>query len=356
MRSPSIAAGIITLALAAWPAASWMMSRASAAALPAAQEAGPGPMTPPSGNGQSTAAPQQQAPPMVQQPLQVRTAIVNVFVTVRDHHNGIVSDLGKDDFKVYEDGAEQKLAYFSKEVDMPISLGLLMDTSGSMSHIFVAEQDAATRFVREVMRKRDEAMVISFDTDSNLLADFTEDQSELDSAIHRAQVSAVGVGGVVTPGPIPQNQSGGTNLFDAVYLACHDKLAGEAGRKAIVMLTDGEDNGSTYTEQDAIAAAQRSDAVIHVVLIRDFMATEGYGVGIANRMAEQTGGRVIPVRNDKSLEKAFDEISEELRSQYVLGYYPSNSARDGTFRKIKVEVSHPDTKVLARKGYFAPMR
>ncbi|MFY9802465.1 MAG: VWA domain-containing protein [Candidatus Acidiferrales bacterium] len=302
-------------------------------------------------------AKQQQEAPQSQQPLQVQTTIVNVFATARDKRHAIVTDLTKDDFKVSEDGVEQKVAFFSKEVNMPITLGLLIDTSASMDRMIDAEQDAASRFLREVMRPKDEAMVITFDFDVDLLADFTQDTSVLASAIRRARVNSVGGGGVVTPGTIPQgNNSGGTDLYDAIYLACHDELASEAGRKGVIILTDAEDTGSKLRMQDAIEAAQRADAVIHVLLISDRMATFGTGPGVARKMAEDTGGRVIDVHNEKSLEKAFDEISEELRSQYVLGYYPTNVKRDGTFRKIQVTVNRPDVKLLARKGYYAPYK
>ena len=143
-------------------------------------------------------------------------------------------------------------------------------------------------------------------------------------------------------------------MYDAVYLACHDELGSEAGRKAAILLTDAEDTGSKVRLEEAVEAAQRSDAVIHVILITDFGASFGYGPGVAAKMSGDTGGRVVNVRSAKSLEKAFDEISEELRSQYVLGYYPTNGKRDGAFRKIKVQVTRPDAKILARKGYYAP--
>lgn len=314
----------------------------------------PGPMPPP--GSQNNPPPERQEEPQQQPPesgetLKVQTTLVNVFATVRDHHNAIVGDLTKDDFKVYEDGVEQKLVYFTKEVDMPISLAILMDTSGSMQQILGAEQDAASRFVHQVMRKKDEALVMSFDTDVNLLSDFSQDPGVLSRAIRRATINAAGP--MVTPGTVPQG-GGGTNLYDAVYLACHDELSNEAGRKAIVLLTDAEDTGSKMTENDAVEAAQRADSVVHILLISDPFATEGYGPGVASHMAQETGGRRIDVRNEKNLEKAFDVVSEELRSQYVLAYSSTNTKKDGTFRKIKVEVSRPEVKVLARKGYYAP--
>ena len=351
MRLSSVAAGILTLGLAGYPAIGTIMAPAAGSPRQLS-EGSRGPMTPsssarPSGTQQT----QQDQTPTTQQTVKVATQVVNVFATIRDKKNGIVSDLSKDDFRVYEDSVEQKVAFFSKEMNLPITLAILMDTSGSMLRNMDAEKDAASRFVQTVMHKQDEAIVLSFDLDVNLLAEFTEDPRVLERAIRRAEVNAAGP--VITPGTLPQS-GGGTNLYDALYLACHDELGPEAGRKAIVAITDAEDNGSKMTENDAIEAAQRADAVVHFVLITDPRATEGYGPGVASRIAQNTGGRVINVRSEKSLEKAFDVITEELRSQYVLGYYPLNTNHDGTFRKIKVEITRSDVKVLARKGYYAP--
>jgi VWFA-related protein len=301
----------------------------------------------------------QQQVPESSQTLKVQTNLVNVFATVRDKRNGIITDLKQDDFKIYEDGVEQKVAFFSKEMNLPITLAILIDTSGSMQNILGAEQDAASRFVRTVMRNKDEALVISFDFDVNLLADFTEDPEVLEQGIHRARINAVSAGGVVTPGTIPNSNAGGTNLYDAVYLACHDELAAEAGRKAVVVLSDAEDTGSKLSLNEAIEAAQRSDAVIHFLRLSDEPFYFGLGMtyngsSVARKMADETGGREVEVKSEKNLEGAFALISEELRSQFVLGYYPSNTKHDGSFRKLKVDVARPDAKVLARKGYYAP--
>jgi VWFA-related protein len=356
MRLTSLAACIITLALAGYSAKSAVASRASAS--PARSSRAPLSV---SGDPAQNDQQEQQQPPESSGTLKVQTNLVNVFVTARDKKNGVITDLKQDDFKVYEDGVEQKVAYFSKDMDLPITLAILLDTSGSMGNILGAEQDAASRFVRTVMRKKDEASVISFDFDVNLLADFTEDPSVLDRAIHRAQISAASSGGVVTPGTIPQGNNGGTNLYDAVYLACHDELASEAGRKAVVVLSDAEDTGSKLSLNDSIEAAQRSDAVIHFLRLSDepfyFRMGMSYsGSGVARKMADETGGREVEIRSEKNLEAAFSVITEELRSQYVIGYYPSNTNHDGSFRKIKVDVSRPDTKLLARRGYYAPVR
>lgn len=335
MRMTTFAAGILTLTLAGIPAIS------------AVGEAG--------GSGHSQPQQERQTP-QADQTLKSAVTVVNVFATVRDKHHAIISDLTEKDFKILEDGQEQKVAFFNREKNLPITLGILIDTSGSMDRILSAEQDAASRFLQRVLRKNDEAMVISFDLDVNLLADFTQDTAVLERAIRRTVINApaAGIGGTV--GTIPQ-QGGGTNLYDAVYLAAHDELASEAGRKGIILLSDCEDTGSRVRIAEAIEAAQRADTVIHVLLLRDFMATSGVGPSVASKMASETGGRVIDVHNNKTLEKAFDEIAEELSSQYVLGYYPTNEKRDGTFRKIQVEiVSHSDAKVTARKGYYAPRK
>ncbi len=278
--------------------------------------------------------------------------LVNLFATVRDKNKKIVGDLKQDDFKVFEDNEEQKLAFFSKEVTLPITLGLLIDTSGSESNRLGAEQQAASQFIERVMRKGDEAMVISFDLDVDLLADFTDDRGQIERAINKVRIGAVGGGGVVTPGTIPTgSNSGGTHFYDAVYLACNDQLATEAGRKALVIITDAQDEGSKVRVEEAIEAAQRTDTVIHILYVHDF----GYGRGdVAHRMAEDTGGRMIDVGSAKKLNEAFDQISEELRSQYTLGYYPKNTAKDGRFRRVRVETANKDYKILTRKGYYAP--
>lgn len=313
-------------------------------------------------NGQQSGQQSDQQNKDVQQSgqtLKVQTALVNVFATVRDKSHFLINNLKQEDFKIFEDGQEQKVAYFSKEVNLPISLAILIDTSGSQMDVLGAEQDAATRFIHRVLRKQDEALVMSFDLDVDLLADFTEDTSILESAIRKTVINVDGSGAGGTTGTVPSGSNGGTDFYDAVYLAAHDKLTDEAGRKAIIALTDAEDTGSKLRVQDAIEAAQRSDAVVHILLISDvgfyYRAMMGYsGASVAKKMADETGGRVIEVHNNRSLEQAFDELSDELRQQYVLGYYPTNPKRDGSFRKIKLEVNRPDLRILCRRGYYSP--
>lgn len=297
------------------------------------------------------ALPQEPAP---QGPV-IKTSVnlVNLFVTVRDKNKRIVTDLKQEDFKVFEDNQEQKIAFFSKEVTLPITLALLLDTSGSEQDMLGAIQEAGSSFLSRILKKGDEAMVMSFDSDVDLLSDFTDDRAQLDRAVRKARINIPG-GGMIAgnPGPIGSQHQTGTALYDAIYLACGEKLNTEAGRKAIVIVTDAQDEGSKVRIEEAIEAAQRTDTVVHILLVYD--RRFGANSGAAHKIADETGGRVIDVRSDKKMMQAFDEISEELRSQYTLGYYPTNSARDGKFRKVKVDMNNHDYKVLARKGYYAP--
>ncbi len=298
-------------------------------------------------------------PAMPQEPagqapvIKSQVSLVNLFATVRDKNKRIVPTLKQEDFRVSEDNQDQKIAFFSREVALPITLALLLDTSGSEQDMLSAIQDAGSRFIARVIRKGDEALVMSFDSNVDLLSDFTDEHGQLERAIRKSRINVPDQGTIAgNPGPIGSRQITGTALYDAIYLACGEKLASEAGRKAVVIVTDAEDTGSKVRLEEAIEAAQRTDTVIHILLVVD--PRYGGNPGIAHKLAEETGGRMISVRSEKKLAEAFDEISEELRSQYTLGYYPTNSAQDGKFRKVKVETTEHDLKVLARKGYYAP--
>src|SRR3984893_13267195 len=303
-----------------------------------------------------TARPVLSQEPAQQQGPVIRTQVnlVNLFVTVRDKSKRIVTDLKQEDFKVLEDSQPQQIAFFSKEVTLPITLAMLLDTSGSEQYMLGAIQDAGGRFVDRVLRKGDEALVMSFDSDVDLLSDFTDDRGQLDRAIRKARINVPSAGSIGNnPGPVGSRQITGTALYDAIYLACNEKLNTEAGRKAIVIVTDAQDEGSKVRLEEAIEAAQRTDTVVHILLVADPHFGGGNG-GVAHKITDETGGRTIFVNSEKHKAEAFDPISEELRSQYTLGYYPTNAAHDGKFRKIKVDMSNHDLKVLARKGYYAP--
>jgi VWFA-related protein len=294
-----------------------------------------------------------QDPAGQQQTIKTQVSLVNLFVTVRDKNKKIITDLKQEDFRVAEDSQDQKISFFSKEVALPITLALLLDTSGSEQYMLPAIQDAGASFLSRVLHKGDEALVMSFDSDVDLLSDFTDDRAQLERAVHRSRInipSGGSIGG--NPGPIGSRQITGTALYDAIFLACSEKLDTEAGRKAIVIVTDAQDEGSKVRIEEAIEAAQRTNTVIHIILVAD--PHYGANTGAAKKLSEETGGRTLSANSEKKLMQAFDEISEELRTQYTLGYYPTNAERDGKFRKIKVDTANHDQKVLARKGYYAP--
>lgn len=294
--------------------------------------------------------------------LKVNVDVVQLFFNVKDKKGGLVPDLTKNDFDLFEDGKNQTIKYFKAESDLPLTLGILIDSSPSQQRVLEMEKEVGGNFLSEILRSKDEAFVISFDADIDLLQDFTNSTRLLKKGLNSARIGGggsstggpAGMGG----GPVP-TLSGAccTKLFDAVYLAAHDQLAQEVGRKAMVLLTDGQDEGSKLKVRDAIEAAQKSDSICYVLLIADrgFYGFGGYsGEGEMKKLATETGGRVIDVGNkyDK-LKDAFDQIARELRSQYNAGYVPTNSAKDGSFRKIEIHPKTKDYKVQARAGYYA---
>jgi VWFA-related protein len=293
--------------------------------------------------------------------LKVNVAVVNLFFNVKDKRGGLVPNLAKDEFEIYEDGKPQTIKYFSSESNQPLTLGLMIDSSASQMRVLEDEKVVGAQFLKEVLRKDDLAFVISFDVNVDLLQDYTNDASELRHAMNRAKINSGGAGGGLPGlggGPLPtSNNPRGTLLFDAVYLASNEKLAREVGRKAMILLTDGEDQGSQTRNRQAIEAAQKADSIVYVIMIADrgFYGGFGYsGDKEMKKMAEETGGRVINAGNKpEKLKEAFDQIANELRSQYNVGYTPTNPARDGSFRKVEVRVKS-GLKVQARQGYYAP--
>jgi VWFA-related protein len=286
--------------------------------------------------------------------LKVNVNLVNVYFSVRDK-NGFITSLHKDDCSIYEDKALQKTKNFTQEKNLPLTIGILLDTSGSQIHVLPLEQQSGAEFLKDVLTPKDEAFLISFDINVNLLSDYTNSPREIKRAIDSAEINT----GVSTGSVTGNGRSGGTHLYDAVYLAAHDKLHQEAGRKILVLLTDGGEQGSEETLKSATEAAQKANTIIYVILIADrgFYSGGGFGVYTGDRdmeqLATQTGGRVINVGNNgKKLEEAFDQIQDELRTQYLASFTPTNPKIDGTFRNLNI-TCQPGQKIQARKGYYA---
>jgi VWFA-related protein len=288
------------------------------------------------------------------QTLKVNVNLVNVYFSVRDK-NGYITNLHKDDCSIYEDKALQKTKNFTQEKNLPLTIGILLDTSGSQQNVLPLEQVSGAEFLKDVLTPKDEAFLISFDINVNLLSDYTNSPREIKRAIDSAQINTgAGTGSVTGNG-----SARGTLLYDAVYLAAHDKLRQEAGRKILVLLTDGGDQGSQETIKTATEAAQKANAIVYVILIADRGFYGGFGMGYTGdadmeRLAKDTGGRVINVGNNgKKLQEAFDQIQDELRTQYLASYTPTNpKINDGTFRTLNI-TCQAGQKIQARKGYYA---
>ena len=294
--------------------------------------------------------------------LKVNVNVVQLFFNVKDKKGALIPNLAKDNFQVLEDGTPQTIKYFAAESNLPLTLGILIDSSGSQARVLDMEKQVGGDFLTQILRDKDLAFVISFDVDVDLLQDFTSSVHSLKAALNSAKINTAGGGGTGIPGlgggTIPtQGTPRGTLLYDAVYLAAHDELSQQVGRKAMILLTDGEDQGSRLKIRDAIEAAQKSDSIVYVLLCADrgFYGFGGYsGDREMKKLTEETGGRVIEVGNKfEKLKQGFDEIANELRSQYNIGYTPTNSKLDGTFRKVQIQTNNKDYKIQARTGYYA---
>ena len=294
--------------------------------------------------------------------LKVNVNVVQLFFNVKDKHGALIADQTKDDFEVLEDGKPQPIKYFTAESNLPLTLGMLIDSSGSQERVLEMEKEVGGAFLNEILRDKDLAFVLSFDVNVDLLQDFTNSTRRLRAALNSARINTGGGGGCggvpgLGGGPVPcAGTPKGTLLYDAIYLASHDELSHEVGRKAMIILTDGEDQGSQLKVKDAIEAAQKADAIVYVLLIADrgFYGLGGYsGDAAMKKLAAETGGRVIEVGNKtEKLKQAFNQIAQELRSQYNVGYTPTNTKLDGTFRRIEIR-SKKGYKVQARSGYYA---
>jgi VWFA-related protein len=284
--------------------------------------------------------------------IKVDVDVVSVYASVRDKRGAYIKDLTKDDFTVMEDGKKQEIRYFSRESDLPLTIGLLIDVSRSQEGLIEVEKRAGAQFFQQVLRPKDAAFVISFGSEAELLQDLTNSQRLLAKGLEGLRLNA-SVGGL-HPSPTGAKQRG-TIMYDAVYLAAAEKLKDEVGRKVIVLITDGMDFGSRVSLQEAITSAHKSDAIIYSVYYVDprVYGWGGYSDSDLKKMSEETGGRVFRVDRKNDLEDIFRQIQEEVRSQYAIGYNPAGQSSGGGFRKIEIKTSNKELKVLARKGYYA---
>ena len=286
--------------------------------------------------------------------IKTTSVAVNVYAIAEGRHGRLIRDLSKDDFELTEDGAPQTIEFFSRETDAPLSLGVAIDTSASQGHLLKTEQESAKKFLHSVLRRGDQAFVMNFDADVNLRQDFTNEPRELAQAIDATEINSTGRSVLQDDKEPPQ---GGTHLFDAVYLASNELMKARYGRKVLVLVTDGEDEGSKVTLRKAIEAAEKADLIVYSIVVSDpefyqMLGARYHGDATVRRLARETGGRTIRVKASEQMGTAFNEIALELRSQYLLGYSPSNPAWNGAFRRIQVKVRAHNCTVRARTGYY----
>ncbi len=275
------------------------------------------------------------------QTYRVSVDLVNIFCSAWDKNtSSFVTNLTREDFSVYEDNQKQEIRNFNRETNLPLTLALLVDTSQSVAPKLKFEQDAATAFFQSVLRDRDRAMLVEFDTGVTLVQDFTSDPNKMAKQIRSLQAA------------------GGTALYDAIYLTCDEKLIREIGRKAIVILSDGEDQSSKMTLEQALEMAVKAEATVFSISVN---RGGFFGVGdtkngdrVLKQLAEETGGRSFFPFKVEELDDAFRQINQELRSQYNIGYLSTNTKRDGTYRKVEIKIPEKGLKLSYRKGYYAP--
>ena len=294
------------------------------------------------------------APSQDELSIRVEVDLVSVLCSVRDQHGALVNYLKQDDFILLEEGKPQTIRHFARETDLPLTVGLLVDTSNSQVRLIESERRAAAQFFAQVIRPRDAAFLMSFDAQTRLLMDRSSSPQAIKDGLEKLQEVS----------PKLQRRGGtgrprGTLLYDAVYRASQENLRKEPGRKAIVLITDGMDVGSRLKVYDAIDAAQKADTIVYSVYYADSKGNaymdwnNGPGRAALREMSEMTGGRFFRVDKQHSLKKIFDQIQEEMRSQYSLAFVSSDERKDGMYRRLEVFIRQPGLQAQARKGYYA---
>jgi VWFA-related protein len=299
--------------------------------------------------------------------IKVNTEVVNVLFTAQDRNRRLLTNLRQGDVRILENGQEQEVSAFARQIDLPLSLAILIDTSVSQERTLPEEKAAAISFLESVVRPtKDEVSVVSFTGESTLEQGMTNNLTRLRRAVERVQfVPPSGyIGGGVITGTPPisgDNQSvqGSTAIWDAIWVTSDEVLgpAPEKTRRAIILLTDGVNTSGRKKLDDAVQAALKSEAIIYSIGIGDNFYS-GVDRGALNKISERTGGRAYFPRDERELRAAFQQIQEEMRSQYLIAYEPSDQKRDGTYRQIEIELINPQlvkdkVKVTHRQGYFA---
>jgi len=292
------------------------------------------------------------------QTIRLGTQLVNVLFSATDKQNRYINDLTKADVTILEDGKPQEIFTFKRELDLPLTMALLIDVSGSEQYTLPRLRAAGAQFIDSVMRQgKDTAAVIKFEGEATLMQGLTSNPARLRRALEDVAYTApppVGIMGGPTPPINGGSRSGGTSIYDSVIAVSSDLLAKEPGRKTVILITDGADTTSRMKFGDAVDEALRAEVVIYAIGIGD----PGYGgvnEGMLKKLCESTGGRAFIPKEARDLDHAFAELEKDLRQQYLLAYEPGNEASDGSFRKIELRVGNrKDLRIRHRRGYFAP--
>jgi Ca-activated chloride channel homolog len=300
--------------------------------------------------------------------IKVETNLTNIFFTAADKHKRFVGDLKMEDIQIFEDGKPQEIFTFQRNIDLPLSLAFLIDTSISEQYVLPDLKAAARLFLENILRpNKDEAAVVSFTGETTLEQGFSGNVDRVRRAIDRVDFippSGYVGGGVVVNGTPPisgtnQSLAGSTAIWDAVWATSEELISASAEhtRRAIILLTDGQDTSSRLKMHEAIERAQKADALIYAIGIGD-RYTFNVNEGELRKIAERTGGRAYFPKHERDLNEAFAQIQRDLREQYLIAYSPTNKARDGSYRKIDIQVVNPDLKqqnlkLNFRTGYFA---
>ncbi|MBS1797807.1 MAG: VWA domain-containing protein [Acidobacteria bacterium] len=301
------------------------------------------------------------------EPIKIDTEVVNVLFTAQDKNRRLLTDLKREDVRLLEDGQPQEITAFGRQVDLPLSLAILIDTSASQERTLPDEKSAAKSFLESVVRPaKDEVSIVSFTGEATLEQGMTSNIARLQRAIDRVQFvppsGYVGGGVVVGTPPVSgtnQTTQGSTAIWDAIFVTSDEVLgpAPEKTRRAIILLTDGVNTYGKKKLDEAVQAALKSEAVIYSIGIGDNFYS-GVDEGALRKISERTGGRAFFPRDEVELRRAFDQIQVEMRSQYLIAYEPVNQKRDGSYRTIEIQLANPDLQkqkvtLTHRKGYFA---
>lgn len=277
--------------------------------------------------------------------------VVNVLATVRDKAGSLVGNLSQNDFSLAEDGRAQTIRYFARETDLPLTLGLMVDTSGSQRHVLDAERGASMRFLDRVVREdKDRVFITQFDSTVRMRQSLTSSVAKLEDALAYVDTE--------TRRQLREQNGGGTLLYDAVVLACDEVMRKPAGRKALIVLSDGVDHGSDGTLKDAVEAAERADTLLYSILYSDpgaygILGGGGDGKRVLERMSNDSGGSFFEVSKKHTVDEMFDVLQQELRTQYSLGYVSDKPVTVSGFRAIQLTVRQKGLVAQARHRYWA---